>query len=265
MSGDFDSILSSSESSQSTNRSSGRSDRRSRSRFTEFKQLSWITSRYKQEGAQKSTRAMLMIGGLCSLHLTILDLLGIPMHSGCLFVVGNRSPSKFAQLEVTTLPHRRVLLPVPPNRKHLVLLVTVVTCGAVPVIALILVLLIVGMLWYLWARSKGRMEKTTDKQMPISFTIRSYFIISNELTIKANAPLLEDASSENDRTSGQTVAIAVIVLQLIEIYRSVKAVWRALSGKGAVEDEKAAQIKSWLETIREEIHCSCPKGSSKAK
>jgi hypothetical protein len=60
----------------------------------------------------------------------------------------------------------------------------------------------------------------------LTLFVQVYFIVTTELTIRTNRPLLVDSAQEGDWTFGQTLAVALIAIPLKEVAKLCKGTGR---------------------------------------
>jgi hypothetical protein len=95
----------------------------------------------------------------------------------------------------------------------------------------------------------------------LTLVIQIYFIVSTELTIRFNAHLLAEnqgANEENEWTFGQTLAVALIVVPLIQVWKDARK-----TENQEVYKRWWRKLKIWLESVLQRI--SLRRGSSGAE
>ncbi|KAJ2922397.1 hypothetical protein H1R20_g14692, partial [Candolleomyces eurysporus] len=98
----------------------------------------------------------------------------------------------------------------------------------------------------------------------LTLVLQIYFIVSNELTISFNAHLLkkedQGANEEAEWTFGQTLAIALIVVPLIQVWNDVR---KPENQKVFAENWKS--FKKWLRELPRRTDGTTPAGGSPAE
>lgn len=134
---------------------------------------------------------------------------------------------------------------VPTSSTHLrVGSIVIYTLAAIPVINILICLLASGVLiWvlnYLGYKLIHRSTKHLDIFKPAFFLAafmtllcQIYFIVCTELMIRNNQPLIIAGDSESSWTLGQTLAVALTVIPLVEVYKFLK---RTIKGRAEVKE-----------------------------
>ncbi|KAF9262590.1 hypothetical protein L218DRAFT_1000468 [Marasmius fiardii PR-910] len=228
----------------------------------------------------RAKRGLIVIGGLTSIHLIIVGVLGVyvwfsnitsPTFRGSDCASGLSFPVFAFDIPITSPTLRRISLAV-----YFMMVVPVINLyiflsllGLVIGVALIMPIFVITFSMPLWwekipddpvAYARMMHRCVSSIVLMASVATQAYFIINNEQFIAKNAPLLDSSEgTERDWTFGQTLAIGILVVPMIEVYKAVrdstkrdKQKWkqreRSLSNEGHREE---TEMERWLNDARQ--------------
>jgi hypothetical protein len=174
---------------------------------------------------------------LASAHLTLFAAFGVWVWT----TIDHFGDCENLTTRITILPRVNIRVTSPLRIWFIVLYIiclipflNIVIIGALELLAIY----VVTWIFSFWPREKTQLQEKTRSQenikqlggfIVLTFLVQVYFIVTTELTIRANRTLLVDSSQEGDWTFGQTLAVALVAIPLIDVVTQIreerKAMW----------------------------------------